>query len=123
MKRLRKQTLDGNVETLLLGILQSGPNYGYAITEKLNEKGAGLLQLGEGTIYPVLYRLEEKGLILAKWRKAESGRDRKYYRLSVKGRRALEKNRLELQSLARIMEAVLGPMNSSRKPKMKGVTI
>ena len=120
MKRLRKQTLDGNVETLLLGILQSGPNYGYAIVEELNEKGAGLLRLGEGTIYPVLYRLEEKGLILAKWRKAESGRDRKYYRLSAKGRRALEKNRGELQSLTEIMETILGPIGVARKPKMKG---
>ena len=62
MRRLRKQTLDGNVETLLLAILQAGPSYGYAIVKELNERSEGILQLGEGTIYHVLHRLEEKKL-------------------------------------------------------------
>ncbi|MCK4957913.1 MAG: helix-turn-helix transcriptional regulator, partial [Planctomycetes bacterium] len=53
MKKLRKQTLDGNVETLLLAILQSGPSYGYAIVKELDKRAEGILRLGEGTIYPV----------------------------------------------------------------------
>ena len=101
--RLRKQTLDGNVETLVLAVLEAGPSYGYAIVKELNERAEGILRLGEGTIYPVLYRLEEKKLISARWRLAENGRNRKYYRLIAKGRKALSANRQQWQMLSAVM--------------------
>ena len=108
MRRLSKQTLDGNVETLLLAILEAGPSYGYAIVKELNKRSEAILQLGEGTIYPVLYRLEEKKLISAKWRLAENGRERKYYRLTARGRKALAANLNQWQMLASVMRKILG---------------
>jgi len=124
MVRLRKQTLDGNVETLLLAILEAGPSYGYAIAKELNQRSQGILQLGEGTIYPVLHRLEEKKLISAKWRLAENGRQRKYYRLTARGRKALLMNRQQWQMLAVVMRRVLNSTKKlSPKPRLKGATI
>jgi len=124
MVRLRKQTLDGNVETLLLAILEAGPSYGYAITKELNQRCQGILQLGEGTIYPVLHRLEEKKLISARWRLAENGRERKYYRLTTRGRKALVMDRQQWQMLAVVMRRVLNSTkNLSPKPQLKGATI
>ena len=124
MRRLRKQTLDGNVETLLLAILQAGPSYGYAIVKELNDMAEGILQLGEGTIYPVLHRLEEKKLISAKWHLAENGRQRKYYRLTTKGRKALVANRQQWQMLSVVMGKVLGSTGKLLpKPQLKGATI
>ena len=108
MRRLTKQTLDGNVETLVLAVLEAGPSYGYAIVKELNERAEGILRLGEGTIYPVLYRLEEKKIISAKWHLAENGRQRKYYRLIAKGRKALAANLNQWQMLASVMGKVLG---------------
>ena len=108
MKRLKKQTLDGNVETLLLAILQSGPSYGYAIVKELNSRAEGLLQMGEGTIYPVLHRLEEKGLVSARWSEAENGRPRKYYRLGTRGKKALAANCTEWRIMSEIIKRVLG---------------
>ena len=122
--RLRKQMLDGNVETLLLAILEAGPSYGYAIVKELNERSEGVLRLGEGTIYPVLHRLEEKKLISANWRLAESGRERKYYRLIPKGHKALAANRQQWQMLSAAMDKVLGSAgNFLPKPQVKGATI
>lgn len=109
MARLRKQTLDGNIETLILASLEAGPSYGYQIGRELNEKAGDLLQLGEGTIYPVLHRLEERELIAATWRKGDTGRQRKYYRLTPKGRRALAGNREQWAGLVQVMQAVLDP--------------
>ena len=124
MKALRKQMLDGNVETLLLAILEAGPSYGYAIVRELNERSEGILRLGEGTIYPVLYRLEEKKLISAKWHLAENGRERKYYRLTAKGRKALSTNCQQWQMLSVVMGKVLGSAESLLpKPQIKGATI
>ena len=115
MPRLSKKTLDGNVETLLLAILQNGPSYGYQIVQDLNEQAAGLLKMGEGTVYPVLHRLEERELITATWRDGDTGRKRKYYRLTSKGRRAQSANRQQWQSLVQVMETMLGPNTPARQ--------
>ncbi len=124
MTRLSKQTLDGNVETLILAVLETGPSYGYAIVKELNERAEGILQLGEGTIYPVLYRLEDKKLIAARWRLAENGRQRKYYRLISKGHKALATNRQQWQMLSAAMGKVLGSaQNLLPQPQVKGATI
>ena len=123
MAKLCKQTLDGNVETLLLAILAEGPSYGYALVQDLNQRAAGLLRLGEGTIYPVLHRLEERDLIAAKWRRGDTGRERKYYRLTPKGRRKLADNRQQWQSLVQVMRQVLGPAaEAGRRPQPQGDT-
>ena len=106
MKRLSKQTLNSNVETLVLAILEAGPSYGYRIVKELNKRSDGVLRLGEGTIYPVLYRLEERKIISAKWRWAENGRQRKYYRLTAKGRKVLAGNRQQWQMLVSVMEKI-----------------
>lgn len=124
MKRLQKQTLDGNVETMLLAVLEDGPSYGYAIVKELNSKADGILYLGEGTVYPVLHRLEEKRLVSASWRTAENGRQRKYYRLTNRGRKALAANCQQWRLLASVMKQVLGPaVKLSPKPRLKGAAI
>lgn len=123
MTRLSKQTLDGNVEALLLAILESGPSYGYAIVKELNERAEGILKLGEGTIYPVLHRMEDKEMIAAKWRLAENGRQRKYYRLTPKGHRGLAASREQWQRLSAVMTKVVGSAERlSPQPKLKGAS-
>ncbi|MHC4638231.1 MAG: PadR family transcriptional regulator [Planctomycetota bacterium] len=123
MKKLRKQTLDGNVETLLLAILQAGPSYGYAIVKELNKRADGILNLGEGTVYPVLHRLEEKKLICSNWQLANNGRQRKYYRLTPKGKKAFNTNRMQWLMLSNVMEKVLGPHGKIVPiPLLKGIS-
>ena len=121
MTRLSKQALDGNVESLLLAILESGPSYGYAIVKDLNERAEGILRLGEGTVYPVLHRMEDKKLIAAKWRLAENGRQRKYYRLTPKGHGGLAASREQWLILSAVMRKVVGSAERlSPQPKLKG---
>jgi transcriptional regulator len=119
--KLNKKSLDGNVETLLLSILEEGPSYGYAIMQELNKRAEGLLAMGEGTIYPVLHRLEERELIRSEWQLAENARKRKYYRLAPKGRKALAENRRQWQMLTRVMQNVVGSTrNMTPKFELKG---
>ena len=106
--KLSKKTLDGNMDTLLLALLQEGPSYGYQMVQDLNAKAPGILKTGEGTIYPVLHRLEERELIQSSWRAGETGRQRRYYRLTVKGKRVLADNRLQWAALTKVMGTVLG---------------
>jgi PadR family transcriptional regulator, regulatory protein PadR len=104
---LSKRALDGNVETMLLSLLQQGPNYGYGLVQALNERAPELVAFGEGTVYPVLHRMERKGLLSTSWGE-EGGRRRKYYRLSQKGRRALQANLEEWRDLVAAMALMTG---------------
>ena len=123
MTKILKQTLDGNVETLLLSILETGPSYGYAIVKELNERAEGIIKLGEGTIYPVLHRLEEKKLIASKWSIADNGRKRKYYRLTPKGRKAFANNLHQWQMLTELMGKVVRNAESKVTPQLKGTCL
>jgi PadR family transcriptional regulator PadR len=57
------------------------------------ELSGGHLQWTDGMLYPVLHRLERQGHVAAKWSASESGRKRKYYRITREGRAQLAAQR------------------------------
>ena len=59
-------------------------------------------------LYPVLHRMEREGLIKASWRPSESGRRRKYYAISAKGKRALNEERAEWKLVQDTLGGLLG---------------
>ena len=117
MGHLSKKALDGNVETIILSELMAGASYGYALVKQINRKHEGLLALGEGTIYPVLYRMEDKGLLSSEVRKTSSGRDRKYYRVSAKGKRALAENLKQWDALSEVMGKIREGVTGAAAPQ------
>ncbi|HEX3717487.1 MAG TPA: helix-turn-helix transcriptional regulator [Verrucomicrobiae bacterium] len=85
-----KDLVAASSRPLILSILEDGENYGYAILRRVHELSSEQIEWTEGMLYPVLHRLEHEGLIRARWARTESGRERKYYRLSRKGQKMLE---------------------------------
>ena len=61
--------------------------------KELLELSGQEIEWTEGMLYPVLHRLEREGQIAAEWRQADSGRERKYYRLTPQGRADLRTER------------------------------
>jgi DNA-binding PadR family transcriptional regulator len=53
----------------------------------------------DGMLYPVLHRLERLGHVEARWEVAESGRRRKYYRITSRGRAQLAEERRQWQAV------------------------
>jgi PadR family transcriptional regulator, regulatory protein PadR len=86
---LGKDLVAASATPLVLAILAEGDSYGYAIIKRVTELSGGHLQWTDGMLYPVLHRLERQGLVTAKWGASESGRRRKYYRLTREGRAQL----------------------------------
>lgn len=72
---------------LMLAVLSrlQKPQYGYSLRQALAEGG---MPIEEGTLYPLLRRLEAQGLLASEW-STDHSPPRRYYRLSVEGRRAL----------------------------------
>lgn len=84
-----KDLVAASATPLLLAILNRGPSYGYAIIQAVRDLSSGELEWSEGMLYPVLHRLEDQGLIESYEERGETGRNRRYYRLSREGKRAL----------------------------------
>ena len=79
---LGKDLVAASATPLVLAILAEGDSYGYAIIKRVTELSGGHLQWTDGMLYPVLHRLERQGLVAAKWGASDSGRRRKYYRIT-----------------------------------------
>lgn len=94
---INKDLVAASSTPIVLGILSEGDSYGYAILKRVRELSAGRMEWTDGMLYPVLHRLERLGLIQARWGTAESGRRRKYYRITARGRRQLVEERRQWQ--------------------------
>ncbi|MBZ0265106.1 helix-turn-helix transcriptional regulator [bacterium] len=84
-----KDLVAASATPLVLAILSEGENYGYAIIKRVGELSDGELQWTDGMLYPLMHRLERNGSISASWGKSETGRKRKYYRLTDSGKQQL----------------------------------
>src|SRR5437588_12472817 len=82
-----REFLTGTVGVLLLTLLSERAMYAYEMVQEAERRSGQTFQLKEGTVYPVLHHMERAGLLTATWRASETGRQRKYYRLTAKGRR------------------------------------
>jgi DNA-binding PadR family transcriptional regulator len=83
----------------VLAILAEQASYGYAILKRVRELSRGQMEWTDGMLYPVLHRLERLGHIKARWEVAESGRRRKYYRITPRGRAQLAEEHRQWQAV------------------------
>ena len=88
-----KDLVAASATPLVLAILSEGESYGYAIIKRVGELSGGELRWTDGMLYPLLHRLERKGYVRAVWGRSETGRRRKYYRLTGAGAEQLARQR------------------------------
>lgn len=94
-----KKLVAASSEPLVLSILAQGESYGYAIIQRVRQISQETLQWTDGMLYPILHRLERNGLIAAHWDKADTGRRRRYYRITGDGTKALAKEKREWETV------------------------
>jgi DNA-binding PadR family transcriptional regulator len=110
-----KDLVAASATPLVLAILSEGESYGYAIIKRVAELSGGELQWTDGMLYPLLHRLERNGLVEAFWGRSETGRRRKYYRMTRSGAEHLDRQRRQWQMVDRTMRAS-GARPSTRRP-------
>ena len=97
------ELLKGTLSLLILSLLSRKPMYGYELAATVHRDTDGAFTWREGSLYPSLHKLEADGRILGKWEEKETGRKRRYYHITAKGRAALKEKR---QSWAALCDAV-----------------
>lgn len=106
--KFESQLLKGIAPVVVLEILSRGRMYGYELSQAIEQRSGKVLTLGKGTLYPLLYNLEAKKLVEAKWESAETGRKRRYYSITGKGKDELARQKAQLKELTSGLNLVFG---------------
>ena len=97
----------GDLEALVLGVLEGTQLHGYEISKRIRQLSDTALAVGEGQLYPALHRLERDGMVAATWVPQEGKPPRKVYRLTEEGAGLLEEHKREWERFARGVNQVL----------------
>ena len=97
----------------VLRVLHDGPSHGYDIAPAVERITSGCCSPTEGGLYPVLRELEQGGYATAKL-EVVSGRERKVYELTERGREAF---RVGAQAWLEVTDVVLATKRVASKRK------
>ena len=103
---MKKQSIE-HTQLLILSLLSSRDMYGYEMILELARRSQNVFEMKEGTLYPVLHGLEKQGYVAAYEQEAPTGRVRKYYRLTKKGRGCLADEKAAWERYVGAVDAVL----------------
>jgi transcriptional regulator len=101
--------IQGTLDMLILRSLRLEPMHGFGVARRIEQVSDGVFRVNPGSLLVAFQRLERDGLVDAEWRATDNNRQAKFYRLTPKGRRRLERDAREWTrrsaAIARLMEA------------------
>jgi DNA-binding PadR family transcriptional regulator len=100
-----EKDFDKDINVLILYLIQRKDMYGYEIVKEIELKSKGTFSLKEAMLYPVLHSLEGDGMLVSYW-EDDSNINKKYYRLSDKGKKYLEGKEKQAQNLTMLKESI-----------------
>lgn len=104
-----KEMAKGSHELILLKLLSRKDMYGYQLIQEMALLSENVFRMSQGSLYPFLHALEGKGLI-SSYTQVASGRERRFYHLTMAGHRALaekeEQWAVYTQAMGRILKGV-----------------
>ena len=98
----------GSAELLVLSLVEERARHGYEIGKLIEERSGGVLKFHIASLYPMLYRLEKRGLIQGRWLEKTGQRRKRFYRITVEGRRALAAHRSRWEEFIAALTRVTG---------------
>jgi transcriptional regulator len=98
----------GTAELLVLAQLEGRPGHGYEIAQRIAARSNHTVAFHAASLYPVLYRLERRGLIAGRWVEKAGQRRRRYYRLTVSGRKVLADQRRTWSAFMQAVQQAAG---------------
>jgi DNA-binding PadR family transcriptional regulator len=82
---------NASLKPIILSLLQNDDSYGYQNIQKIHDLSEGEIKWTTGTLYPFSHSLEHENLVDSYWQTVENAPRRKYYRLTPKGQKELQK--------------------------------
>ena len=106
--KIDKGLIGGSTILLVLTLLQEQDRYGYEMIKELESRSDRTFLFKEGTLYPVLHKLENNGLVTSYMAKGETGKERKYYKITGKGQKQLAEEKQTWETFSVSVNKVIG---------------
>jgi DNA-binding PadR family transcriptional regulator len=108
---------------LILHLLESGPDHGFGLMQRIAAVCSGILAVNTNTIYPLLRRLEDRGFISGEW-DHPTKRARRMYSITPAGRDRLARIKTNMlpyldhlaASVERLRSELYGQPAPAREP-------
>lgn len=107
MAKTQNDILQGTLDLLILKTLILEPLHGWGIAKRIQQLSRDVLNVQQGSLYPALYRLQDRGWIRSRRGESEEGRPVKVYRLTAQGRRQLDAETAQWETLSAAVNHVL----------------
>ncbi|MBV9181256.1 MAG: PadR family transcriptional regulator [Acidobacteria bacterium] len=105
----------GTLALMVLKTLETmGPLHGYGIARRIEQTSGNKLLLNYGTLYPGLLKLEQEGWISSDWGLSENNRKAKFYKLTPRGRKQLQREQRDWEQTTAIVARFLSPAGDAR---------
>ncbi len=106
--KIDKNLIGGSAILLVLTLLDEKDMYGYQIIKEIELRSDNTFQFKEGSLYPVLHKLHNKGYVKPYTAKGDTGKTRKYYQLTKKGRKQLKEEKDQWIQFSLSVNKVIG---------------
>ncbi len=132
---LSRDSQRDNAELVILSLLEgAGQMYGYAISKEVSVRSDRQIRMTPGVLYPLLRELEAEGLISGSVEEVRSerreagegeqeggasGRKRKWYRLTAKGRKRLSARVDAHRTWRRVIDLFIGGEGADREREVR----
>lgn len=104
----KSEVLQGTLDLMILKTLQAlGPQHGFGIARRIEQTSQDILKLNEGTVYTSLMRLQQQGWITSEWSASENNRKAKFYSITKKGLKQLERETEAWERMSGVMSRIL----------------
>jgi transcriptional regulator len=99
--------LQGTLDLLILKALALTELHGLAISHRIAQITKGTFRVKPGSLFPALHRMEEAGWLASAWGGSENNRRAKFYRLTAAGRRQLQAETRQWETISLAMASAL----------------
>jgi len=89
MPRDTSDLLHGTLDLLVLKAVSTTPMHGFGLSQWIDQRTRGEIEIVDSALYKALHRLEDDGAIAAEWGLSDNNRRAKYYSLTARGRTRL----------------------------------
>ena len=99
--------LQGTLDLLILKALALTEMHGLGISNRIGQITNGTFHVKPGSLFPALHRMEEAGWLSSYWGDSENNRRAKFYKLTAAGRKQLQTETREWETIALAIASAL----------------
>jgi PadR family transcriptional regulator PadR len=99
--------LQGTLDLLILKALALNEMHGLGISHRIAQITNGTFQVKPGSLFPALHRMQEAGWLTSAWGDSENNRRAKFYRLTTAGRKQLQTETRQWETISLAIASAL----------------